>query len=83
MKVFDISDKRNPRYVAAVETACGSHTHTLVPERRNVYVYVSSYAPNAAYPDCSTAARRHLRHQGAAQRPREGEGHGLPRAVPR
>ncbi|MGW1541674.1 LVIVD repeat-containing protein [Streptomyces sp. NPDC002309] len=52
MKVFDISDKRNPRYVAAVETACGSHTHTLVPERRNVYVYVSSYSPNAAYPDC-------------------------------
>ena len=52
MKVFDISDKRNPKYVAAVETACGSHTHTLVPERRNVYIYVSSYSPNAAYPDC-------------------------------
>ncbi|MEV6180022.1 LVIVD repeat-containing protein [Streptomyces sp. NPDC052016] len=52
MKIFDISDKANPRYVAAVETACGSHTHTLVPERRNVYVYVSSYSPNAAYPDC-------------------------------
>ncbi|GGY37869.1 LVIVD repeat-containing protein [Streptomyces djakartensis] len=52
MKVFDISDKRNPRYVAAVETACGSHTHTLVPERRDIYVYVSSYSPNAAYPDC-------------------------------
>ncbi|MEU0112723.1 hypothetical protein ABZ137_03095 [Streptomyces bobili] len=52
MKVFDISDKANPQYVAAVETACGSHTHTLVPERKNVYVYVSSYSPNAAYPDC-------------------------------
>ncbi|MFC5955004.1 LVIVD repeat-containing protein [Streptomyces pratens] len=52
MKVFDISNKRNPRYVAAVETACGSHTHTLVPEGKNVYVYVSSYSPNAAYPDC-------------------------------
>ncbi|MEV6962547.1 hypothetical protein AB0M97_25860 [Streptomyces sp. NPDC051207] len=52
MKVFDISDKANPKYVAAVETACGSHTHTLVPERKNVYVYVSSYSPNAAFPDC-------------------------------
>ncbi|KPC67396.1 hypothetical protein ADL27_58900, partial [Streptomyces sp. NRRL F-6602] len=52
MKVFDISDKRKPRYVAAVETACGSHTHTLVPERKNVYVYVSSYSPSAAFPDC-------------------------------
>jgi hypothetical protein len=52
MKIFDISDKRNPRYVAAVETACGSHTHTLVPKRDTVYIYVSSYSPNAAYPDC-------------------------------
>ncbi|GAA2267467.1 hypothetical protein GCM10010232_69760 [Streptomyces amakusaensis] len=52
IKIFDISDKRNPKYVAAVETACGSHTNTIVPERRNVYVYVSSYGPQAAYPDC-------------------------------
>ncbi|MFH8470435.1 LVIVD repeat-containing protein [Streptomyces sp. NPDC017991] len=52
MKVFDISDKKNPKYVAAVETACGSHTHTLVPERKNVYVYVSSYSPSATFPDC-------------------------------
>ncbi|MFE1771485.1 LVIVD repeat-containing protein [Streptomyces sp. NPDC059008] len=52
MKVFDISDKAHPRYVAAVETSCGSHTHTLVPERRNVYLYVSSYAPSATFPDC-------------------------------
>lgn len=52
MKVFDISDKRNPKYVAAVETACGSHTHTLVPERKDVYVYVSSYSPSASFPDC-------------------------------
>ncbi|MFF3244160.1 LVIVD repeat-containing protein [Streptomyces sp. NPDC002870] len=52
MKIFDISDIRNPKYVAAVETACGSHTHTLVPERRNVYIYVSSYSPSATFPDC-------------------------------
>ncbi|MFJ8884922.1 LVIVD repeat-containing protein [Streptomyces sp. NPDC102402] len=52
MKVFDISDKRNPKYVAAVETACGSHTHTIVPERKDVYVYVSSYSPNETFPDC-------------------------------
>ncbi|MDT0265949.1 hypothetical protein RM844_06545 [Streptomyces sp. DSM 44915] len=52
IRVFDISDVRAPRYVAAVETACGSHTHTIVPERRNVYVYVSSYSPHATFPDC-------------------------------
>ncbi|WP_046502985.1 LVIVD repeat-containing protein [Streptomyces odonnellii] len=52
MKIFDISDKRNPKYVAAVETACGSHTHTLVPERKDVYIYVSSYSPSTTFPDC-------------------------------
>ncbi|SCG41466.1 LVIVD repeat-containing protein [Micromonospora coxensis] len=54
IKVFDISDKANPRYVKSVETACGSHTHTLVPakDRRTVYLYVSSYSPRAEFPDC-------------------------------
>ncbi|MFE5797049.1 LVIVD repeat-containing protein [Streptomyces sp. NPDC056503] len=52
MKIFDISDIANPRYVASVETACGSHTHTILPQRKDVYVYVSSYSPNAAFPDC-------------------------------
>ncbi|TWD81245.1 LVIVD repeat-containing protein [Kribbella amoyensis] len=54
IKIFDVRDPRNPRYVAAVETKCGSHTHTLVPDKskRSVYVYNSSYFPNATYPDC-------------------------------
>nr|WP_141982746.1 hypothetical protein [Saccharothrix saharensis] len=54
IKIFDISDKRNPKYVAAVETKCGSHTHTLVPDKKgkNAYLYVSSYGPNATFPDC-------------------------------
>jgi hypothetical protein len=54
VRVFDISDPEAPEYVAAVETACGSHTHTLAPDRRgkNLYVYVSSYRPSADFPDC-------------------------------
>ncbi|WP_282692457.1 hypothetical protein [Streptomyces sp. CC208A] len=52
MKIFDISDVTDPKYVAAVETACGSHTHTLLPKGEDVYVYVSSYSPNVAFPDC-------------------------------
>ncbi|WP_233510794.1 LVIVD repeat-containing protein [Actinomadura craniellae] len=56
IKIFDISDVSNPKYVKAVETKCGSHTHTLVPgkgvDRNSVYVYVSSYSPNATFPDC-------------------------------
>ncbi|MCO1578327.1 hypothetical protein M8C13_21470 [Crossiella sp. SN42] len=54
VKIFDISDVRNPKYVASVENDCGSHTHTLVPEKgnKNVYLYSSSYAPSASFPDC-------------------------------
>ncbi len=44
VRVFDISDIRNPRQVAAVQTCRGSHTHTLVvdpKDKNNVYIYVS------------------------------------------
>jgi hypothetical protein len=55
MRIFDISDKSAPRYVQAIETDCGSHTHTLVPDNvtnDNVYLYVSSYAPSPSLPRC-------------------------------
>ena len=52
IKVFDISNPLEPEYVAAVETACGSHTHTLAPKGSNLFVYVSSYSPNSNFPDC-------------------------------
>ncbi len=54
IRVFDISDKANPRYVKSIETNCGSHTHTLVPgkDKASVYLYISSYSPSASFPDC-------------------------------
>ncbi|WP_018158026.1 LVIVD repeat-containing protein [Demetria terragena] len=53
IKIFDISDLKKPRYVQAVETACGSHTHTLVPGGKSKeYLYVSSYSPSKSLPDC-------------------------------
>ena len=54
IRVFDISDPSQPEYVAAVETDCGSHTHTLAPSKdgEDLYVYASSYSPNIAFPDC-------------------------------
>ncbi|MER6665605.1 hypothetical protein ABT256_13760 [Amycolatopsis japonica] len=54
IKIFDISNLAAPKYVAAIETDCGSHTNTLVPDKRgkDVYIYVSSYAPAANLPDC-------------------------------
>jgi hypothetical protein len=44
VRIFDISDIRNPKQVAAVQTCRGSHTHTLVldpNDTENVYIYVS------------------------------------------
>ena len=44
MRIFDISDIKNPKQVAAVQTCRGSHTHTLVVDpndKDNVYIYVS------------------------------------------
>jgi hypothetical protein len=54
IRVFDVSDPAAPRYVTAVETDCGSHTNTLVPDPENnrALIYVSSYAPNSTFPDC-------------------------------
>lgn len=44
VRIFDISDIKKPRQVAAVQTCRGSHTHTLVTDpndKENVYIYVS------------------------------------------
>lgn len=44
VRIFDISDIRNPKQVADVQTCRGSHTHTLVVDpndKNNVYIYVS------------------------------------------
>ncbi len=44
VRIFDISDIRNPKQVGAVQTCRGSHTHTLVTDKNdtnNVYIYVS------------------------------------------
>ena len=44
VRIFDISDIKSPKQVAAVQTCRGSHTHTLVVDpndKNNVYIYVS------------------------------------------
>ncbi|HKG58975.1 MAG TPA: hypothetical protein VKB05_04280 [Pyrinomonadaceae bacterium] len=44
VRIFDITDIKNPKQVAAVQTCRGSHTHTLVTDpndKNNIYIYVS------------------------------------------
>ncbi len=48
IRIFDITDITNPKYIANVQTCRGSHTHTLVEDptdKENVYIYVSGSAP--------------------------------------
>ncbi len=45
LRMFDVTDAANPRFLRFFRTACGSHTHTLAPDPRNgaVHAYVASY----------------------------------------
>lgn len=48
IRIFDITDIRNPKYVSNVQTCRGSHTHSVLVDpndTQNVYVYVSGSAP--------------------------------------
>jgi hypothetical protein len=58
LRIFDITDIRNPKYVGNVQTCRGSHTHTLLEDpkdKENVYVYISGSSavrPEAELPGC-------------------------------
>ncbi|PPK92639.1 hypothetical protein CLV92_11368 [Kineococcus xinjiangensis] len=54
LRLYDISNPRAPRLLTTVETDCGSHTNTLVPDPANKrsLIYVSSYGPNPTFPGC-------------------------------
>ena len=60
IRIFDVTDIRNPKIVANVQTCRGSHTHTVLEDPKdkdNVYVYISGSAgirsPNEL-PGCVT-----------------------------
>jgi hypothetical protein len=62
IRIFDITDIANPKYIGNVQTCRGSHTHTVVEDpndKANVYVYISGSAgvrsPNEM-PGCSRLA---------------------------
>jgi hypothetical protein len=62
IRIFDISDVRNPKYIANVQTCRGSHTHSLGTQpgdNDNVYVYVSGSStvrPAAELAGCNAMA---------------------------
>ncbi|HEX7937591.1 MAG TPA: hypothetical protein VF483_01295 [Gemmatimonadaceae bacterium] len=47
IRIFDISNIREPKLITSVQTCRGSHTHTVVEDpkdKENVYIYVSGSA---------------------------------------
>jgi hypothetical protein len=62
VRIFDITDIKNPKQVAAVQTCRGSHTHTLVvdpKDKDNAYIYVSGTSfvrPGEELAGCSAEA---------------------------
>ena len=62
IRIFDISDIKNPKQVAIVQTCRGSHTHTLLvdpKDKDNVYVYIAGTAnvrPQAELNGCTGEA---------------------------
>jgi hypothetical protein len=61
VRIFDITDLKKPKQVAAVQTCRGSHTHTLVvdpKDKENVYIYgsgTSTVRPGEELAGCSNA----------------------------
>ena len=43
VRVFDVTNPTAPQFIDMIQTACGSHTHTIVPAGEKAYIYVSSY----------------------------------------
>ena len=63
IRIFDISDIKNPKNVGNVQTCRGSHTHTVLVDPKdqdNVYVYISGSSPvrsASELPGCVSAPK--------------------------
>src|SRR4029453_14061001 len=59
VRIFDITDLKKPKQLAAVQTCRGSHTHTVVTtpkDKANIYVYgsgTSTVRSGEELPGCS------------------------------
>ena len=53
LRIWDVTNPSVPKFVTAVQTDCGSHTHTTIPDEdeQRAIIYVSSY-PTHPGPNC-------------------------------
>ena len=56
IRIWDVTNPATPKFVTAVRTDCGSHTHTTIPDKdeQRALIYVSSYplAATGLGPNC-------------------------------
>ena len=62
IRIVSIADRANPKQIAFVDTDCGSHTHTLVPDEANkrLLVYVLSYPLGGQSTECNAVSHRQI-----------------------
>ena len=59
VRVFSIKDPRRPRLIGVISGDCGSHTHTLLPSGKTLYLYMHSYPLTGGLgPACNYAVHR-------------------------
>lgn len=70
IRIWDVTNPVTPRFVKAVRTDCGSHTHTTIPDKdeRRALIYVSSYplaatglGPNCPEPTATPIPKPHAK----------------------
>ena len=62
IRIVSIADPANPQQIGFVDTDCGSHTHTLVPDTANarVLIYVLSYPLGGQGTECNAETHRKI-----------------------
>jgi hypothetical protein len=58
LRLINIKNPKRPTQIGTVSTPCGSHTHTIHPAGKKLYVYIESYPLGAQVPSCSVASHR-------------------------
>lgn len=61
IRIIDVTNPKNPKFVKGVYTDCGSHTHTTIRDTKNnrAIIYVSSYPLGAPTMDPDGAGGTH------------------------
>ena len=60
IRIINIRDPKQIKQVGFVQSDCGSHTHTLVPDGNKLYAYLLSYPLGAPTATCSAATHRKI-----------------------